>query len=156
MLLLGGVAADFAAARRRLEQAIADGSALVRFRELITAQGGDAAVIDDYARLPQAPVVRELPAPTSGYVTAVDPMAVAQAALLLGAGRRIAAAAVDHAVGVTDLVKIGEYVPAGGRLCTVHARTDADLTAVRQPLSAAFTTGSTPVSPPPLIDELIE
>ena len=156
MLLLGGVAADPAAARRRLEKAIDDGSALARFRELIIAQGGDAAVIDDYARLPQAPVLRELPATASGYVADVDPMAVAQVALRLGAGRGSVAAGVDHAVGVTDLVKIGEYVPTGGRLCRVHARTDADAIAVRQPLSAAFKIGPAPVSPPPLIDELIE
>jgi pyrimidine-nucleoside phosphorylase len=156
MLLLGGVVAEPAAAHRRLEQAIGNASALARFRELIVAQGGDAAVIDDYARLPQAPVIRELTAPASGYVTDVDPMAIAQAALQLGAGRRNAAAAVDHAVGLTDLVKIGEPISAGGRLCTVHARTDADLSAVRQPLSSAFKIGPTPVSPPPLIDELVE
>jgi thymidine phosphorylase len=101
-------------------------------------------------------VVRELPATASGYVADVDPMAVAQAALRLGAGRGSVAAGVDHAVGVTDLVKIGEYVPTGGRLCRVHARTDADAIAVRQPLSAAFKIGPAPVSPPPLIDELIE
>jgi pyrimidine-nucleoside phosphorylase len=156
MLLLAGVAADPAAAHRQLEQAVGDGSALAKFRELIVAQGGDAAVIDDYARLPQAPVARELPAPASGYVADVDPMAIAQAALLLGAGRRNVAAAVDHAVGLTDLVKTGEHVSAGSRLCTVHARTDADLTAVRQLLSAAFKTGPRPINPRPLIDELIE
>ena len=156
MLLLGGVATDTAVARRRLEKAIGDGSALARFRELIAAQGGDSSVIDDYALLPQAPVVRDLTAAASGYLTDVDPMAVAQAALQLGAGRRIAAAVVDHAVGFTKLVKIGEYVPTGGRLCTMHARTAADLTAVWQPLSAAFKIGPAPVSSPPLIDELIE
>ena len=156
MLLLGGVAVDSAAAHWRLEQAIRDGSALAKFRELIFAQGGDAAVIDDYARLPQAPVIGELTTPASGYVTDVDPMAVAQAALQLGAGRRNAAAAVDHAVGLTNLVKTGEHLPAGGRLCTVHARTDADLTAVLQSLSAAFAIGPSPITPPPLIDELIE
>jgi thymidine phosphorylase len=156
MLLLGGVATDTAVARRRLEKAIGDGSALARFRELIAAQGGDSSVIDNYALLPQAPVVRDLTAAASGYLTDVDPMAVAQAALQLGAGRRIAAAVVDHAVGFTKLVKIGEYVPTGGRLCTMHARTAADLTAVWQPLSAAFKIGPAPVSSPPLIDELIE
>ena len=57
----------------------------------------------------------------SGYVAQVDPMAIAQAALLLGAGRVNVSATVDHAVGITDLAKIGERVHRNDRLCTVHA-----------------------------------
>jgi pyrimidine-nucleoside phosphorylase len=121
MLLLGNTARTPAAARRRLEQAIADGSALAKFRQLVAAQGGDAGVIDDYSRLPAARLIRTVTAAKSGYVTQVDPMAVAQAALLLGAGRMNVSATVDHAVGITDLVKTGGRVRRNDRLCTVHA-----------------------------------
>jgi len=79
MLLIGKAAAKRSDAQRRLEQAIADGSALARFRELVAAQGGDVGVIDDYSRLPAAKLIREVRAPKSGYVVQVDPMAVAQA-----------------------------------------------------------------------------
>jgi len=156
MLQLGGVTPDFHAARTRLERAVDDGSALARFRELLVAQGGDAHVIDDYARLPRAPVTRGVAAPAGGYVTDVDPMAIAQAALRLGAGRAQAAATVDPAVGLTDLAKVGDPVRPGDRLCTVHARDDADASAVLELVSSAFTVGGRRAKPRPLVDEVIE
>src|SRR5690606_9240450 len=47
MLLLGGAAADEPAARARLEAVVANGAALAKFREIVTAQGGDARVLDE-------------------------------------------------------------------------------------------------------------
>jgi pyrimidine-nucleoside phosphorylase len=156
MLLLGKAARGPAEARARLENAIADGSALTKFRDLIVAQEGDPVVIDDYSRLPQAPAIGELTAPAAGYVTDVDPMVMAQAALLLGAGRANVSAAVDHAVGMTDIVKIGDRVALGDSLCTIHGNAARPLAAALKMLQTAFEIGARPVAPPVLIDELIE
>jgi len=156
MLLLGKLTADPADARRRLERALADGSALAKFRELVAAQGGDARVVDDYSRLPQARVIRAVPAPRAGWVTDVDPLAVAQAALFLGAGRAKAAAAVDPAVGIANLVQVGESVDAGARLATVHAQDEAGACAAVSQITAAVGIGPEKAPPPVLIDELIE
>jgi thymidine phosphorylase len=113
-------------------------------------------VIDDYSRLPQAPVVREVMAPAAGYIVDVDPLGIAQPALLLGAGRINAAATVDHAVGITGLMKIGAPVRAGDRLCQVHARDDVDLPVILKQVAAAFKIGPARVAPPRLLDELVE
>ena len=156
MLLLAGLAPDATAARRRLQQAIADGTALAKFRELVAAQGGEVTVIDDYARLPRAPVVRPVTAPVSGFIGDVDPLAIARAAWRLGAGRAHAADAIDPAVGLTHLLKVGEPVSAGDRLCTVHAANERDLGAVRDAIAAAFRIEARTARPGPLIDELIE
>ena len=155
MLLLGRVAATPSAARGRLGKAIADGTALAKFRDLVAAQGGDTAVIDDYGRLPCARFTREVNAGGSGHVVDVDAMAIAQAALLLGAGRANASAAVDHAVGITDLVKTGERVSRGDRLCTIHANDETLLAAALKPARAAFKIGARPPAPPVLVDELV-
>jgi pyrimidine-nucleoside phosphorylase len=156
MLLLGRITGEPADARRRLEAAVTSGAALAKFRELVAAQGGDVRVIDDYSRLPQARIARDIAARESGYVTDVDPMGIAQAALLLGAGRARATAAVDPAVGITHLVHAGEVVAAGGRLATVHARDDASADAALELVGAAFKIGPRPVAHPPLLDELVE
>ncbi len=156
MLLLAGAAADPAAARTRLQQALAGGQALAKFRALVAAQGGDAAAIDDYARLPRAPVVRPVTAPISGFITDVDPLAVARAAWRLGAGRTHSTDAINPAVGLTHLMKTGEPVSAGDRLCTVHAATERDLAAVRDEVATAFRIEPRAARVAPLIDELIE
>jgi len=156
MLLLGRATADPADARRRLETAIADGRALQRFRELVAAQGGDASVVDDYSRLPAAALKEPIPAPSSGWVADVDPMAIAQAALQLGAGRVNTAAKIDHSVGFTGIRKVGERVAAGEPLCIVHASSRSSADSVAKSVAGAFRISPGPASPLPLIGELIE
>ncbi|MCW5548807.1 MAG: thymidine phosphorylase, partial [Opitutaceae bacterium] len=121
MLVMGGVAPDEPAGRRQLEEVIANGAALKKFREIVRAQGGDTAVIDDPARLPQARWQEALPAETTGFVQDVDAMEVALAALRLGAGRVRAEDRIDPAVGIGALVKVGGQVRRGEPLCIIHA-----------------------------------
>lgn len=155
MLLLAKVASSRAEARARLEESVTSGAALRKFREMITAQSGDARVIDEPERLPQARLKVPLITPRAGFVQDVDAMGVALAALRLGAGREKAEDRVDHAVGVSSLVKIGEPVAAGVALCVVHANDDEALAAANAMLAAAIVVGPQPGVPVGLIGEII-
>ncbi len=86
MLVLGGVAADRAEARARLERAVASGAAFEKLVEVVEAQGGDPAVIHDPSLLPVAPHHHEVPAARSGYLTRCDALDLGVAAMRLGAG----------------------------------------------------------------------
>jgi pyrimidine-nucleoside phosphorylase len=57
MLLLVGAAKDQADARRRLNESVSSGRALETFGRIVEAQGGNHAVVDDPAILPQAGAV---------------------------------------------------------------------------------------------------
>ena len=155
MLVLAGVAATSAAARVQLEESIASGAALEKFRAMIAAQGGDARVVDDPSRLPQAKFKVPLAAPRAGFVQDVDAMGVALAALRLGAGRAKAEDKVDHAVGFSGLVKIGERVEAGAPLCVIHANDEAALAAAHTMMTTAIAVGDAAGVTPQLIEELI-
>jgi pyrimidine-nucleoside phosphorylase len=93
-------------------------------------------------------------AATGGFVQSVDAMGVALAALRLGAGRVKAEDAVDHAVGLAGLVKIGERVEAGGVLAVVHANDEAKLSEAREMMESAILIGERRAGPP-LIAELV-
>ena len=127
MLVLGGAAKDAAGARRKMEAVIANGSALEKFRQMCVAQGGDPRVVDDYKILPTAKKLIEVKAPAGakGFVSEVDALKCGHAIMALGGGRASVKDAVDHAVGIADLIKIGEPVSAGTRLCTLHVNDDA-------------------------------
>jgi len=156
MLLLGKVETDLTKARERLAQVVADGSALTKFGEIIAAQGGDARVIEDpNGVLPQANQKVPLFASRGGIVQDVDAMEVALAALRLGAGRARAEDAVDPAVGITDLVKVGETVQRGQPLAVIHANDDEAWAAAEVQLRDCIKIGDTEVSVPPLIAERI-
>ncbi|MDB6126417.1 MAG: pyrimidine-nucleoside phosphorylase [Verrucomicrobia bacterium] len=155
MLLLTKVEKTREAARARLETVIANGAALTKFRELVAAQGGDARVIDDPSKLPQAKLQVSLPASRGGFVQDVDAMTVALAALRLGAGRARAEDKIDAAVGISGLVKVGEKIAAGAPLAVFHANSEATLEEARKMLAGGIMIGETPRAPIKLIDEII-
>ncbi len=155
MLLLAGAADSPGAARQRLAATIADGSALAKFRELIAAQSGDPRVADDPSLLPAAPWVYAVAAPRSGFVTRVGARAVALAALGLGAGRVRAEDRVNPAVGVSDLVKVGQQIRTGATLATVHAANEAAGRRACDELRAAIGIGDARPAPELLVEEII-
>jgi pyrimidine-nucleoside phosphorylase len=155
MLVLAGAAKDTGEARTRLEEGVASGAALAKFRAMVAAQGGDARVADDPSLLPKARLVRELASPRAGFVTDVDALGVALAALHLGAGRSRAEDPVDHAVGVDRLAKVGAAVKAGEPLCRIHANSERAAREAAEILGRAVVIGDARRAPAPLIDEII-
>ncbi len=154
MLLLGRATADPAEARAKLEKAITSGAALEKFREIVSAQGGDPRVCDEPAAvLPRARFTVEARASRAGFVAEVDAMAVALGALRLGAGRVKAEDQVDHAVGFTRLAKVGERVEAGSLLGVVHASDEAQLEEARAWLEDAVAIEDAAPAPEPLVLE---
>ena len=155
MLTLAGIERDAAAARGRLERSLSTGAALAKFREMVSAQGGDPAVVDDPARLPKAGLVRPLASKRGGFVGDVDALGVALAALRLGAGRSRAEDTIDPAVGVSGLVKSGDPVKAGGALCVIHANSEATLREAAAILESAIAVGDAAPAAAPVVGETI-
>lgn len=159
-LVLGGVALVSAGKFETMEDAKADllahlksGEALDKFREMIVAQGGDPEILEDTSLLPQPHRIIMTPATSTGYVADIDPMIVAQTAKMVGAGRLTKDAPVDLGVGVVLHKKVGDHVEKGETLAELYSgklRHDEAL----ELLKTAFTFSDSPVSPPPLFDEI--
>lgn len=150
MLTLGGVAADEAEARSLAEEAISSGSAWSRFRELVIAQDGDVSYIDDPARLPQAEIVEQVPAPRAGYLEGIHARMIGESVIILGGGRSKKGDKIDHDVGVEIHHKVGDHLEKGETLFTVHANDRASLEQARSKLLKAHTWSDQPVDPLPL------
>jgi pyrimidine-nucleoside phosphorylase len=149
LLALSDLGIDEAEGRSRAEAAVADGSADATWERWIRAQGGDP----DESRLPTAPVVREVTAPADGHVTRLGAIAVGNAALHLGAGRRRKEDDIDHAVGVECVAKRGDEVAQGQTLARVHAADDRSADEAAAAVLAAYAFGS---EPPPHRHVLLE
>lgn len=155
MLMLAGKARDHVEALSVLQQHLASGRAFERFKKMVELHGGEPRALDDYRRLPVATIKDEVVADSSGTVAAVNAEAIGKACVVLGAGRCKTEDQVDHAVGVADLVKIGERVEKGQRLATVHANDESRLNEARSLVAAAFTISGEPVPPPSLVTDLV-
>ena len=53
----------------------------------------------------------------------------------LGAGRFTKGDAIDHSTGLILYAKVGDYIEAGEPLVEIHARSEADIAAIRDALT---------------------
>jgi len=151
LLALSDLGIDEAEGRRRAEQAVTDGSAEAVWRRWIEAQGGTA----DESALPKAAVVREVPAPASGYVLALGATRIGNAADHLGAGRRTKEDAVDQAVGIVCERKRGDLVERGQALATVHAHDEATAGVAAREVLVAYELAAEPPPDRPVVLEVV-
>ncbi|MCW5876596.1 MAG: thymidine phosphorylase [Anaerolineales bacterium] len=156
LLILAEVESDLPAARQRAATTLEDGSALERFRVLVQAQGGDVSYVDDPDKLPKAPLIEEVPAPQSGYLSTIHAREIGESAVELGAGRAKKGDPIDHSVGFVVHHKVGDQVEQGQPLFTVHANDPAKLQAAVARVLAAHHWSDRPVEPLPLFYGTVE
>jgi pyrimidine-nucleoside phosphorylase len=155
MMLLGGIAGDRPTARARLAEAIASGAAAEKFQQVIEAQGGNPAVVDDPALLPQADACELYRSPRRGFVARVEPRAVGRGIIALGGGRTRMEDAVDPGVGFVITAKPGDWVDAGEPLATIFARDARGVDAGIAALNDAIRVADEAEPPLPLISHRV-
>ena len=152
LLANGGLAQDVQAGADAIARAISDGQAAERFGTMIAAMGGPVQFVENWPRLlPEATVIREIAAPVSGYVTAIDGEALGLAVVDLGGGRKVESDRLNLAVGMSEVVRLGTQVTRGQVLAVVHAGRAADADRAETALRAAITIAAAPVPRPDLI-----
>jgi pyrimidine-nucleoside phosphorylase len=155
MMMLGGLVADRAAARDNLEDAIASGAAAEKFKEIIEAQGGNPAVVDDPALLPQAEAIELFRASRRGFIAQIEPRAVGRGIIALGGGRTTMEDVVDPGVGFVITAKPGDWVESGEAIASVFAKDEAGLRAGAAALREAIRIADEAEPPLPLISHRV-
>ena len=133
MVILAGKAKTSEEAKEMLLDAIHSGKALAKFKEFLANQGGDASIVDDLTKLPQAKYKIELPAKQSGYISRMVADEIGVASMILGAGRATKEDVIDLAVGLVLHKKVGDKVAEGESLLTIYSNRE-DVEEVKQKL----------------------
>ena len=154
MVVMGQQAASLAESRAKLEQTIADGSALARFKAMIKAQHGDPNVVDDYSLMPHAKYQIEYPAQKDGVIAKLTADEIGMASMLMGGGRQKADDQLDYAVGIELRKKIGDSVQKGESIMTIWSNRE-DIDDVKELLDQAVAIEES-AQQPTLIHETIE
>lgn len=151
-----GLQPDVEAGAEAIGRAIASGAAAEAFGRMIAGQGGPIGFVEDWARfLPEATVIREVPAPAAGYVGAFAGEALGLTVVELGGGRQVESDTVDPAVGLSDIVPMGGWVEKGQPLARVHAARTGTADRAVKAVQAAVTLSDTRPEVPRLIRERI-
>ena len=121
MLILGGKANNFRKGKELLLEKIRNGEGLDKFRQLISQQGGDPAIIDDYSLFPKTNYQIEVKSEGEGYVNSIETKEIGLAAVELGAGREKLDSDVDLDVAILIKKKIGDSVKKNEDLAKILA-----------------------------------
>ncbi|MED4883976.1 pyrimidine-nucleoside phosphorylase [Bacillus smithii] len=154
MVLLAEQANTLEEAREKLLTFIQNGSALQTFRTFLAAQGGDASVVDQPNKLPQAKYQIDLPAKEDGYIAEMEADSIGTAAMWLGAGRATKESTIDLAVGLVLKKKIGDEVKKGESIVTIYSNRE-DVEDVKEKLYESIKISKEKVTAPTLIYEVI-
>jgi thymidine phosphorylase len=131
LLLVGGLAEDQATAKEMLEDALTSGKAAEVFSRMVVGLGGPSDLLEnDDAHLPKANHLTEAKATEDGYISAIDTRNIGLSVVELGGGRMRADESIDHSVGLTDIVELGQKISKGETLCVIHSKSQADATVV--------------------------
>jgi len=155
LVLFSGEFSDHTEAIEHLRGLLHDGSALEKFVQMVKNQGGDPAVVDNLNLLPTANKQIEIQAPRSGVATNLDALSIGRAANLLGAGRFTKDDAIDPAVGIEVVHKVGDHVNEGDPLAILHVNDETNLEQAKQMVVQAYTISDKAVSTPQLIVERV-
>ncbi|WP_195571086.1 pyrimidine-nucleoside phosphorylase [Paenibacillus sp. 1001270B_150601_E10] len=155
MLVLGKQASSIDEAKAKLESHIQDGSAFERLKQLAQAQGGDAGMIEQPERLPQAAKRVEVKASDTGYVAAIEAESIGIAAMLLGAGRETKESKIDLAVGIDLRKKVADEVKAGDVLAVLHVNDEARVEEASARIVQAYQLSQTAVEEKPLVYAIV-
>jgi len=119
LLLDANIETDIEVAKEKLNEALNDGRALEKFRQMVIAQKGDVSYVDNPEKLFSDKTI-EIKAEKSGYIEKIDALGIGVAASRLGAGRETKDDVIDLKVGLDLHKKIGDKVDKGETLVTLY------------------------------------
>ncbi len=134
--------------------ALADGTALKLFLEMVKAQGGDLTVFDDLKASHKPGATLVLEAWKTGYVSQMDTMELGWAVQRLGAGREKAGEPVDPHAGIEFHARRGEHVEKGQPFATLYATNETMLAEPVDRIKRAITFSDEPPEEVPLVSHV--
>lgn len=155
MLLVGGKAGSEAEGEQIIDDLVANGKGLAKFKEFVKAQGGSASWIGKRP-LTKAPQMFTAVCTDEGYITEIHGRALGEIAMAMGAGRARKEDPIDPMVGIRLFKELGDFVKAGEPLFTLYGKADADMARIAQEIASHIIVQSRrPDHIEPVISEII-
>ena len=156
MLEMGGKSESIAEGKKMAEAAVADGRGLAKFREMVAAQGGDPAYIDDPGRFPRAGTEIPIRAEQDGYIHSIDTLEMGMLGVAMGAGREKTEDEIDMSAGIVFSRKVSDRVSAGDTILTLHTNREESAEEFARRARQAVKVEDSPCRPYPIIYKVVD
>ena len=135
MLLVGGKAGSEGEGEQMIDDLVASGKGLAKFKEFVKAQSGSASWIGKRP-LTKAPQMFTAVCTDEGYITEIHGRALGEIAMAMGAGRARKEDPIDPMVGIRLFKELGDSIKAGEPLFTLYGKADADMSCIAQEIAS--------------------
>ena len=123
MLTLSNLEPDLDTARIKSKEALESGKAASIFGEMVSELGGPSDLMENPEKhLKPMPIIGSIQSNSSGYISEIDVRAVGVSMIHLKAGRTKSTDSIDHGVGLSKIVGLGQWVNKGDSLAMAHCR----------------------------------
>ena len=146
---------DIEKIKAELLRKIDDSGALNKFKSMISAQGGDERIVDDYGLLPHAKFRLSLIAEKSGYIGKIATREIGNIVRSIGGGRYENDDKIDPAVGLKFFGKTSEKIEKGERIVDAYYNDKEQKDMILERLESAIEISINPVEKQPLIRKFL-
>ncbi|HIA94245.1 MAG TPA: thymidine phosphorylase [Candidatus Marinimicrobia bacterium] len=157
MLVVAGLVDSTDEGIQKAKDVLDNGHAAETFEKMVSELGGLNDILKNSdSHFKSASVVKPIPASQSGYVSEIDTRAVGLAVVELGGGRKKASDSIDHSVGFTHVLGLGEKVEVGQPLGYVHAQNEDQANMAIQMVNDAYSISDSSFLQTPTIIEYLK
>ncbi len=122
-LVIAGLYKTEEQAGKKVEEVLKNGKALEIFSKMVNMLGGPLDFVEKYdTYLTKAPIIRPIYAQQTGIVESMNTIEIGMAVVGLGGGRMKPSDKIDHSVGFSQMIKLGEKVDSQTPIAFVHAK----------------------------------
>lgn len=147
MLVLSGLAPNLKSAKLKLNTVLSNGRAAEVFGRMVSALGGPTDFVENYdIHLPKAEIIRPVYSSSSGIVQSMDTRAIGMAVVSLGGGRQVATDSINYAVGLSDIISLGNEVSTDKPLAIIHASSEVQFNDAASKIQQAINIGESTIS----------
>lgn len=146
MLINTGLAASETDALTKINHALDSGKAADLFSKMIASMGGPSDLLENpWHSMQQAAVIKDITAPSDGYIAAMQTRDIGLMIVEMGGGRTANDQDIDHRVGLDAVKPIGTKISKGDVIGRIHANDNAQAQhAISQYLASVTITEQAP------------
>lgn len=137
-------------------EAVKSGKALNCFKQMISRQGGNAGIAEDYGLLPQASHIEQYRASQDGFITSIKTDGLGKASVVLGAGRETKESPIDYSAGIYLHAKTGDRVSKGDLLASLYSSNAGSFASASEMLNGCYCFSKTQKERRPLILAIVD
>ena len=156
MVYLGKKAKSIEEGIEKCRKTIEDGSAYRKLLELISAQGGNIAAIENLVSYPLPQFTLEVKSSEHGFISEIDSFELGMTSISLGAGREKIDDVIDMKAGILLKKKVGDAMDVGDSLAIFYTDHEDVLASARERITKAFKFSSHKPEHEPMILDLVD